>query len=60
MKEARKRTPVIKLSESLPKTIIITADVENVSLLAECTQKKCGSRCLLSAVLARKSPSRVR
>jgi hypothetical protein len=56
MKEARKRTPMIITFRKSTKTISATADAENFALLAECTQNNCGRRCLLSAVLVRKSP----
>jgi hypothetical protein len=60
MKEARKRTPVINTSESLPKTSCATEDAENVALLAKCTQNNWGRRCLFSAGPARENPSSVR
>jgi len=60
MKEARKRTPVMITFRKSTKTISFSADVENVARLAECTQNHCEKRCLLSAVLARKSPSQAK
>jgi len=57
MKEARKRTPMMIAFRKSTKTISVTADVENITLLAECTQNYCVKRSLFSAVLVRASPS---